>query len=258
MPEALEDLRLKRIMDELYLIDPCLGTRCLVTVLARDYQIVANRKRLQRLRQEMGLEAIWCRPPTSIANDKHRKYPYLLRGLKITRPNHVWCSDITCIPIPRGSAYLCAVMDWGTRKVLGWAISNTMDAGLCLRTLQQALDTGVVPEIMNTDQSSQFTGEEWIGKLTTSGVKISMDGRGRWMDNVFIERLWRSAKYEEIYLKENATIPTLEAGMGQWFMRYNTWRPHAALGNRTPQAVYIEDGAPPANDRSKASPTEAS
>jgi putative transposase len=258
MPEALEDLRLKRIMDELYLIDPCLGTRRLVTVLARDYQIVANRKRLQRLRQEMGLEAIWCRPRTSIPDDKHRKYPYLLRCLKITRPNHVWCSDITYIPMPRGSAYLCAVMDWATRKVLGWAISNTMDAGLCLRALQQALDTtGVVPEIMNTDQGSQFTGEEWIGKLTTLGVKISMDGRGRWMDNVFIERLWRSAKYEEIYLKEHATIPALEAGMGLWFNRYNTWRPHAALGNRTPNTAYQEGLATAPDEKSEASPPEA-
>lgn len=258
MPEALEDLRLKRLMDELYLVDPCLGTRRLVTVLARDYQIVANRKRLQRLRQEMGLEAIWCRPRTSIPDDRHRKYPYLLRGLKITRANHVWCSDITYIPMPRGSAYLCAVMDWATRKVLGWAISNTMDAGLCLRALQQAVETtGVVPEIMNTDQGSQFTGEDWIGKLATLGVKISMDGRGRWMDNVFIERLWRSAKYEEIYLKEHATIPALESGMSLWFNRYNNWRPHAALGNRTPQEAYAEEPAKPPTETPDAVPTEA-
>ena len=244
LPEAAEDLAIKRILDELYLEDPCLGTRRLVTVLARDHAMLVNRKRVQRLRQEMGLEAIWCQPRTSIPDDGHRKFPYLLRQLKIDRPNQVWCTDITYVPMPRGNAYLCAVMDWATRKVLGWAVSNTMDVALCLSALNQALEsTGVVPEIFNTDQGSQFTAEQWIGKLTDLNVRISMDGIGRWMDNVFIERLWRSVKYEEIYLKEHATLPTLMAGLKRWFHRYNTWRPHQALGNRTPEEAYATPAA---------------
>ena len=144
----------------------------------------------------MGHEAIWCKPRTSIPDDTHRKYPYLLRKLKIERPNQVWCADITYVPMAHGHAYLCAVMDWHSRKVLGWELSNTMDTELCLRALNQAVaSTGRTPEIFNTDQGCQFTSEEWIGRLTELGVKISMDGRGRWMDNVFIEQLWRSVKY---------------------------------------------------------------
>lgn len=237
--ESEEDLEFKRLLDEIYLADPCLGSRRLVTVLKRDYDRKVNRKRLQRLRREMGIEAIWCKPRTSIPDDTHRKYPYLLRKLKIERPNQVWCADITYVPMAHGHAYLCAVMDWHSRKVLGWELSNTMDTELCLRALNQALaSTGRTPEIFNTDQGCQFTSEEWIARLTELGVKISMDGRGRWMDNVFIERLWRSVKYEDIYLREYATIPALFAGLKRWFERYNTWRPHAALGNLTPDKVY--------------------
>ncbi len=156
-----------------------------------------NRKRLQRLRREIGQEAIWCKPRTSIPDEGHRKYPYLLRDLAIDRPDQVWCADITYVPMPRGHAFLCAVMDWHSRKVLGWALSNTMGTDLCLEALENALAaTGRVPEIFNTDQGCQFTSAEWTGPLSDLGVKISMDGRGRWMDNVFIERLWRSVKYE--------------------------------------------------------------
>jgi putative transposase len=237
--EDPEDIRIKRLLDETYLIDPCLGSRRLVTVLERDHGVRVNRKRLDRLRREMGHEAIWCRPRTSIPDDGHRKYPYLLRKLAIERPDHVWCADITYVPMPRGHAYLCAVMDWHSRKVLGWAVSNTMGTGLCLEALEIALQsTGKVPEVFNTDQGCQFTSVEWTGKLTELGVKISMDGRGRWMDNVFIERLWRSVKYEEIYLKEHATIPCLQRGLEAWFGRYNHWRPHQHLGNLTPARVY--------------------
>jgi putative transposase len=244
--EDPEDIRIKRLLDETYLIDPCLGSRRLVTVLDRDHGIKVNRKRLDRLRREMGHEAIWCKPRTSIPDDGHRKYPYLLRKLTIERPDHVWCTDITYVPMPRGHAYLCAVMDWHSRKVLGWAVSNTMGTGLCLKALEKALNsTGKVPEIFNTDQGCQFTSEEWIGRLTELGVKISMDGRGRWMDNVFIERLWRSVKYEEIYLKEHATIPELQRGLHEWFERYNHWRPHQHLGNRTPARVYQPSSATP-------------
>ena len=234
-----EDIRIKRLLDEIYLIDPCLGSRRLVTVLARDHGVRINRKRVQRLRREMGQEAIWCKPRTSIADDGHRKYPYLLRNLAIDRPDQVWCADITYVPMPRGHAYLCAVMDWHSRKVLGWSISNTMGTDLCLEALERAVSsTGRVPEIFNTDQGCQFTSAEWTGRLSELGVKISMDGKGRWMDNVFIERLWRSLKHEDIYLKEYATIPVLHAGLERWFIRYNDWRPHQTHGNLTPANIY--------------------
>ncbi len=234
-----EDLRIIRLLDELYLIDPCLGSRRLVAVLRRDYSIVCNRKRLQRLRRIMGVEAIYCKPRTSIPDKAHSKYPYLLRDLAVTESNQVWCTDITYVPMPHGSAYLCAVMDWHSRKVLGWAVSNTMDTGLCLEALHKALDsTGCVPKIFNTDQGSQFTSSEWITALKAHKIQISMDGKGRWMDNVFIERLWRSVKYEEIFLFEHSTVTKLRAGLSKWFDRYNNWRPHEALANDTPSNVY--------------------
>ena len=234
-----EDVSLMRILDEFYLRDPCLGTRRLVTLLGRDYGIMVNRKRVRRLRQTMGVETIWCRPRTSIPDDGHRKYPYLLRNLVVIRPDQVWCADITYVPMPHGHAYLCAVMDWYSRKVLGWALSNTMDGALCQKALADAVaQSKCLPEIMNTDQGSQFTSEEWTGELSRLGIAISMDGKGRWMDNVFIERLWRSVKYEEVYLKEHSTLPALEGGLDEWFNRYNTWRPHQALGNQTPSQVH--------------------
>ena len=239
VPEDAEDLQIKRQLAEIYLIDPCLGSRRLITVLERDHGLKVNRKRLQRLRREIGHEAIWCKPRTSIPDSSHRKYPYLLRDLAVVRPDQVWCADITYVPMPGGHAFLCAVMDWHSRKVLSWTVSNTMDTGLCLAALNQAVaKTGRVPGIFNTDQGCQFTSAEWTGRLLELGVSISMDGRGRWMDNVFIERLWRSVKYEEIYLREHATILVLRVGLEDWFMRYNTWRPHETLGNRTPHAVY--------------------
>lgn len=239
MPESAEDLRIKRLLDEIYLIDPCLGSRRLKTILARDHDIVVNRKRLQRLRREMGQEAIYCKPRTSIPDDGHRKYPYLLRNLAVARPNQVWCTDITYVPMPGGNAYLCAVMDWYSRRVLGWSVSNTMDTELCLDALEKSfLNTGQVPEIFNTDQGSQFTSAEWIERLEAREIKVSMDGKGRWMDNVFIERLWRSVKYEEIYLFEHASIIELCEGLKKWFSRYNDWRPHEALGNKTPTEIY--------------------
>lgn len=232
-------------MDEIYLRDPCLGTRRLVTLLERDHGEVVNRKRLQRLRREMGMETIWCRPRTSIPEESHRKYPYLLRELVVTGSDQVWCADITYVPMPRGHAYLCVVMDWYSRKVLGWALSNTMEVALCQEALRAAVaqSGGRLPEIFNTDQGSQFTAQPWTQELTTLGIAISMDGKGRWMDNVFIERLWRSVKYEEIYLHEHSTLPALEAGLGKWFKSYNTWRPHQALGNRTPHQVHEEENA---------------
>ena len=237
--EDPEDVLIKRLLDEIYLKDPCLGSRRLVTVLDRDYGLKVNRKRVQRLRDEMGVETIWCRPRTTIPDDGHRKYPYLLRNLAITAPDEVWCADITYVPMERGHAYLCAVMDWHSRKVLGWALSNTMDVGLCMDALERALEsTGRVPGIFNTDQGSQFTSAAWTGRLEGLGVKVSMDGRGRWMDNVFIERLWRSVKYECIYLHGHGTLTELRRELTSWFGRYNDWRPHERLGNLTPTTVY--------------------
>ena len=257
VPENPEDIRIKRLLDKIYMVDPCLGSRKLVTVLKRDHGVDINRKRVQRLRREIGHEAIWCKPRTSIPDYGHRKYPYLLRDLKVTRPDQVWCTDITYVPMPGGHAYLCAVMDWSSRKVLGWAVSNTMETGLCLEALENALTaTGRVPEIFNTDQGCQFTSAEWTGRLLDLGVKISMDGRGRWMDNVFIERLWRSIKYEEIYLFEHSTVTALRAGVGKWFVRYNDWRPHEALGNLTP-AVFYQNALTGLDEASDATTPEA-
>ena len=234
-----EDTRLCRLLDELYLRDPCLGTRRLVAVLKRDHGITINRKKLQRVRRAMGLEAIYCKPRTSLPDKTHRIYPYLLRDVKVTRADQVWCADITYIPMPRGRAYLCAVMDWHTRCVLGWAVSNTMDVTLCLEALERAKAyAGREPEILNTDQGSQFTSQPWCEKLTQWGVRISMDGKGRWMDNVFIERLWRSLKYEDIYLRGYSTMDELESGVSKWMKHYNTWRPHQELGNQTPAETY--------------------
>ena len=239
-----QDIDIKRLIDEYYMIDPCLGSRRLKTILMRENGLLVNRKRLQRLRQEMGIEAIYCKPRTSTPDDGHRKHPYLLRDLAVQRPNQVWCTDITYVPMPHGHAYLCAVMDWYSRKILGWAVSNTMETGLCLEALDNALiNTGEVPEIFNTDQGSQFTSAEWTERLLALGIEISMDGKGRWMDNVFIERLWRSVKYEEIYLFEHTTVIDLGKGLEKWFERYNTWRPHQSLGNYTPSVVYAARGA---------------
>ena len=167
--------------------------------------------------------------------------PYLLGGMKIERPDEAWCADITYVPMAQGFAYLCVVMDWYSRKVLGWKLSNTMDSSLCLEALEEAFrKTGRRPKVFNTDQGSQFTSEVWQARLRAEGILISMDGKGRWMDNVFIERLWRSVKYEEIYLRSWSTLPEQERALSRWFARYNQWRPHQGLGNRTPQEVYGE------------------
>ena len=182
VPVSRADVWLMRILDEIYIKDPCLGTRRLVPLLERDYGIKVNRKRVRRLRQIMGVETIWCRPRTSIPDDGHRKYPYLLRNLVVSRPDQVWCADITYIPMPHGHAYLCAVMDWYSRKVLGWALSNTMDGALCQSALAAAVaQSKRLPDIFNTDQGSQFTSEEWTGELSRLGIAISMDGKGRWI-----------------------------------------------------------------------------
>ena len=189
---------------------------------------------------KMGLVPIYQRPRTTVPHPEHRIYPYLLREMAITRPNQVWCADITYIPMRRGFLYLVAVMDWATRKVLSWRVSNTMDAEFCAAALEEALARFGRPEIFNTDQGSQFTSPRFTGVLQAAGVRISMDGRGRWMDNVFIERLWRSLKYECVYLHAFETGSELRTGLSRWIGYYNARRPHSTLGGRTPDGAYGE------------------
>ena len=240
---SAEELKIMRIMDEIYLRDPCVGVRRIVMLLERDHGLCVNRKRVSRLRRLMGIETIFCRPRTSIPDRGHVKFPYLLRDKNITRANEVWCSDITYVPMAHGNAFLCVVMDWYSRKVLGWAVSNTMDVALCLTALARALNacSGVLPEIFNTDQGSQFTSQEWVAALQSKGIAISMDGKGRWMDNVFVERLWRSVKYEDIYLRGYANIEELKVGLTRWFGDYNEWRPHQIFGGETPATIYAQN-----------------
>ena len=231
------DLALLRRIDELFTAWPFLGSRRMTALLrAEGYAI--NRKRAQRLMRKMGIAALGPKPRASKPAPGHRIFPYLLRGLAIERPNQVWCADITYIPIGRGFLYLVAIMDWASRAVLSWRLSNSMDTSFCVAALEEALARFGTPEIFNTDQGSQFTSAAFTGVLMAAGVRISMDGRGRWMDNVFIERLWRSLKHEDIYLKGYADGREAGAGIAAWIAFYNLQRPHQALGNRTPMAVW--------------------
>jgi putative transposase len=238
-PANDNDLGVMRRLDELFTQWPFVGSRRLVRLL-RDEGHAINRKRVQRLMRQMGIAALGPKPRTTKPAPGHRIYPYLLRDLVIDRPNQVWAADITYIPIGRGFLYLVAVMDWASRAVLSWRLSNTMDASFCVEALQEALARFGKPEIFNTDQGSQFTGADFIGALSKAEIRISMDGRGRWMDNVFIERLWRSMKYEDIYLKGYADGREAKLGIVQWVAFYNTRRPHMALDHRTPMAVWRE------------------
>jgi putative transposase len=231
------DLSLMRRIDELFLAYPFLGSRRMAVMLrAQDERI--NRKRVQRLMRQMGIVALGPTPNTSKPAPGHKVFPYLLRDLKIDRPNQVWAADITYIPIGRGFLYLVAIIDWASRAVLAWRLSNTMDVSFCVAALEEALARFGKPEIFNTDQGAQFTSAAFTGRLAAAGIRISMDGRGRWMDNVFIERLWRSLKYEEVYLKGYADGREARAGIGAWIAFYNQRRPHQALGHRTPLAVW--------------------
>jgi len=241
--ETAPTLALMRSIDEAYLMFPYYGSRQMVRHLRRDGHVI-GRKKVRRLMAKMGLAAIYQKPRTSTPNPENRVHPYLLRDLAIVRPNQVWCADITYIPMQRGFMYLVAVMDWASRRVLSWRVSNSMDADFCIEALEEALACHGRPEIFNTDQGSQFTSPRFTGVLEGAGIRISMDGRGRWMDNVFIERLWRSLKYECIYLHAYETGSELRAGVTTWVGHYNTRRPHSALGGRTPNEVYSA-GAPP-------------
>lgn len=233
---SAKDLALMALMDQQYLKTPFYGCRRMAAWLrSQGYQV--NRKRVRRLMQLMGLEAIYRRPNTSKPAPEHRVYPYLLRGLAINRVDQVWAADITYIPLARGFLYLVAIMDWYSRYVLAWRLSNTMDVDFCVVALEEALSQGR-PEIFNTDQGSQFTSEAFTGLLLEHGIQVSMDGKGRCMDNVFVERLWRSIKYEEVYLKAYQNGSEARAGIGEYLHLYNHERPHQALGYQTPRQVF--------------------
>jgi putative transposase len=234
-----DDLALMRRIDELFTAWPFLGSRRMTAMLRAEGHAV-NRKRVQRLMRTMGIAALGPKPRTSKPAPGHKIFPYLLSGLAIERPNQVWCADITYIPIGRGFLYLVAIMDWASRAVLAWRLSNSMDSSFCVAALEEALVRFGKPEIFNTDRGSQFTGAAFTGVLMAAGIRISMDGRGRWMDNVFIERLWRSLKHEDIYLKGYADGREAHAGIAAWIAFYNGRRPHQALSNRTPMAVWHE------------------
>ena len=241
--ETAESLAFMRLLDEQFLETPWYGTRQMARHLRRLGHGV-GRKRVRRLMAKMGLAAIYQRPRTTIPHPEHRIYPYLLRNLAVERPNQVWCTDITYIPMRRGFLYLVAVMDWSTRRVLSWRLSNTMDVEFCIEALEEALARFGRPEIFNSDQGSQFTSPRFTEVLSGADVRISMDGRGRWMDNVFIERLWRSLKYECVYLHAFETGSELRAGLARWFSYYNGRRPHSSLSGLTPDEAYaaIEGG----------------
>jgi putative transposase len=234
------NLALMRLIDAQFLETPWYGSRQMARHLRREGYAV-GRKRIRRLMAKMGLAPIYQRPRTTIAHPEHRVFPYLLRDLVVERPNQVWCADITYLPMRRGFLYLVAVMDWATRKVLSWRVSNTLDVEFCLEALEEAMARFGRPEIFNTDQGSQFTSPRFSGVLQEAGVRISMDGRGRWMDNIFIERLWRSLKYECVYLHAFETGSELRAGLAKWIGYYNAGRPHSALAGQTPNEAYGAD-----------------
>jgi len=235
-----EDLELMRLIDEQYLKTPVYGSRSMRNHLEKlGYKI--NRKRVQRLMRLMGLEAIYPKPKTSKPHPEHRIYPYLLRGLEIERPNQVWAADITYIALARGFMYLVAVMDWHSRKVLSWRVSNTLDADFCVEALKDAINHYGCPEIFNTDQGSQFTSKDFTDVLKDNGIKISMDGRGRFQDNIFIERLWWTVKHHYLYLRAFENGSELRKGLKHWFGYYNQERFHQSLGGLTPDEVYFKE-----------------
>src|SRR6266851_9539261 len=236
-PVSDEDLAIMALIDRQYLARPYYGSRRMTAWLATQGHRV-NRKRVRRLMRQLGLVAIYQRPNTSKATAAHKTYPYLLGGLSITRANQVWCADVTYIPMARGFLYLVAIMDWHSRAVLAWQLSNTLSADFCVEALEEALARSGRPEIFNTDQGSQFTSDAFTGVLSRHEVTISMDGKGRCMDNIFIERLWRSLKYEEVYLHAYGSVAEAQAGIGVWLVFYNEERQHQSHGYHTPRQVY--------------------
>ncbi len=235
---SLEDLDLMALIDGQYMDTPFYGSRRLgVWLNIRGHNV--NRKRVQRLMRRMGLEAVYRRPSTSKPNPEHRTYPYLLRGLQVTRVNQVWVADITYIPMARGFLYLVAIMDHFSRYVLSWRLSNTLDVDFCVEALEEALSKAK-PEVFNTDQGSQFTSDAFTGPLLEHGIQISMDGKGRYLDNIFVERLWRTVKYEEVYLRAYESVPVARERIDAYMRFYNNDRPHQALSYQTPAQVYHE------------------
>jgi len=235
--ESPENLALMRRIDEAFLECPFYGARQMARHLRRLGWCI-GRKRVPRLMRKIGLSPIYQAPKTSEPHPQHKIHPYLLRHLAIERPNHVWCADVTYIPMRRGFLYLVAIMDWASRKVLAWRLSNTMEADFCVAALEEAIARYGRPDIFNTDQGSQFTSFTFTNTLQDAGIRISMDGRGRWMDNVFIERLWRSLKYECVFLNAFETGSEARFGIGRWICYYNAARPHSSLGGSTPHEVY--------------------
>lgn len=243
-PTALQDLELMRKIDELYLENPCCGSRSISRQLKRQGIKSANRKRIQRLMRIMGIEAIYPKPKTTRTHPEHKIYPYLLRNIKINRPSQVWAADITYIPMERGFMYLVAVMDWYSRKILSWRVSNTLEPSFCIDALNEAIAKYGCPEIFNTDQGAQFTCEEFIRVLKGHEIAISMDGKGRCQDNIFIERFWWTLKYQYIYLWAFSDGKTLRQGLDRWIQYYNGERGHSALDDMTPNEVYKKEDCP--------------
>ncbi len=241
--QSAETLAVMRRIDELYLRYPFYGSRQMARHLARE-GVSVGRHRVRRLMRLLGLEAIYRKPRTSVAHPDHRVYPYLLSGLTIERPNQVWCADITYIPVQEGFLYLVAIMDWASRRVLAWRLSNTLDTEFCVEALREALALSGTPAIFNTDQGSQFTSMAFTGRLAAAGIRCSMDGRGRCMDNVFIERLWRSLKYEAVYLHELADGFVAQRVIDDWIEFYDDERPHSALAGCTPAEAYCGERTP--------------
>ena len=239
-PRARE-LKLCRLIDQIHTIAPAFGSRKIRDLLRVEYRKSVTRGSVRHLMRKMGIRAIYRAPRTSLPGKgaEHKVYPYLLRNRKVKAADEVWCTDITYIPMRRGHAYLVAIMDWHTRSVISWRLSNTLDTRFCLEAFDEAVRVaGRAPEIFNTDQGCQFTSRAWRERLSEHGVRISMDGKGRWLDNVFIERLWRTLKYDELHLREFNTLPELEEILGNWFELYNTWRPHDSLGGSRPWEIY--------------------
>ena len=238
-PVSEADLELMKLIDRCHMKLPFYGSRRMVDWLGDEGHLV-NRKRVQRLMRTMGIVAVYPKKNLSRANQAHRVYPYLLRNLNIDRPNQVWATDITYLPMARGFVYLVAVIDWYSRRVLSWRLSNTLDSQFCVDALEDAIATYGTPEIFNTDQGSQFTSEEFTGVLKREEIQISMDGKGRWLDNVFVERLWRSVKYEEVYLKAYDNVGHAKQSLDTYFKFYNERRRHQSLDRQTPDSVYYQ------------------
>ena len=238
VPLSAKEMELMRQIDEIHLAFPFYGSRKIRDELwAKGYDV--GRDKVRRLMRLMGIEALYVKPRLSVVHPAHVKYPYLLRGLEISRANHVWATDICYIPMAKGFCYLVAIMDWASRMVLSWRLSNTLDSSFCVDALEEAISKYGCPEIFNTDQGSKFTAEEFTDALRSRGISISMDGKGRWMYNVFIERLWRSVKYEDIYLKGYSSITEVKKGLSSYFMFYNEKRWHQSFDRKTPAMVYF-------------------